>query len=1268
MKKIIIFFFYIISLYVNAQTDLSEFAKIKPPQSYTPQASSLMKMIDYPVNYYSGLVNIEIPLYEIEEGDLRIPITLRYHPSGIKPNENVGRTGAGWSLNAGPQLSRKVNGLKDEKKDYGYFYRKWSEFEKNKENEIYYLLKQERDYKPDIFYYSLLNKSGKFYFDISGKDKYPWEMTVVTNPVEPIRVEMTNLDRSEDKIFSITDEQGRSYRFGSYIHNNWYIEKIISSNKQDSVTYSYNENTFSTKTFVPDTYNIVIEEMLCSFFPYPTGLYNGIIADYPLPYVSLEAANLEYKGETDFVLEDSDPTSSSDICFDPKVSRINYRPIPRLSDRVYSEDILIERCIKTIVTSSTIVEFNGIDDITSIVVKDRSNNKQLRKINFFYKRDKIKTLEKVEVADADNQIQECYSLEYNPLRTVTDNQKSFVNKGIDHWGYYNGWDNGVGFTNKTLNWLDIIKTRQENFAYGEMKSRVKLEADINQAFRETSETYMQQAILTSITYPTGRKSSFFYESHKYLHDYSKDRKHDFAMNGDFCHDTEDYSSTEAPDIEKSAGGLRIKRIEEYDPVLAATLIKEYKYGKDESGRGFIRHQICEEDYAYEFYNIRLLYDSKDSPYPIMTRVKVYGSNPIPNITYEGGASVAYDYVTEYTINNKTGEKLKSIYHYLALPYEDNIYMELTTLKGEKENAWEFGLLLDKTDFKLKNGLYTPLLKKEYSYTGPKELKTKVFNLYLNIDIPTSYFYTLGPWNAGTQGIEYEKAVFQTEFGVSRCKYFDYYLKTGKSLVSKEITTIYNEFGDSLKTIQSNHYDFNEDSNNQGYGILLKKETEKSDRTLLKKEYTYPFNSFFTDPSEEQARLKLLEHNQIETPLFFRYSNNGIINKEQKIKYRIDPTCGLPMPHVFLTNTGVNRTLEEKIRYEKYNKYGRPEHIIKDNFTNFFYLWGFKGKYLIAEIQNTSPETFYNAINQSTVNTTSGNVTFEQAEKLRNNSLLNGAFIKTNNYDPIRGLILSKEPNGLINHYSYDSFGRLMAIKDKDFNILSKYYYKYSNSQKTPFVFKAISSELISENQNGISTYRLKAIVTKGEMESNLQFSWFITTADGYSYERTGIAQNYIEENFTVLGLHTIRCIVKDLLTGKTEELRTSVNVLNNVSLKEVSRNTETDASGNKYIVFNGIIKSMRSTNISLNLELRVEPYRLPYEAIVEISGNKYTYSYTSQKEWGFVDKIDVALNNGEVPIKIKIKLLNQMTYYNLYVYPSGGGRYDNLDGYFDLGK
>ena len=69
----------------NSAQDISpSLPQIIPP---SPTAAALGKYGDVPVGLYTGIPSINIPLYEINDGPLNLPISLNYHAGGIKVEE-----------------------------------------------------------------------------------------------------------------------------------------------------------------------------------------------------------------------------------------------------------------------------------------------------------------------------------------------------------------------------------------------------------------------------------------------------------------------------------------------------------------------------------------------------------------------------------------------------------------------------------------------------------------------------------------------------------------------------------------------------------------------------------------------------------------------------------------------------------------------------------------------------------------------------------------------------------------------------------------------------------------------------------------------------------------------------------------------------------------------------------------------------------------------------------------------------------------------------
>ncbi len=116
MKNLLLIL-YLFPLLLYAQRNYSDeplhrqYANILPP---SPEAASLCEYAETPVSYFYGLPQIDIPLYTVQEGSFSLPVSISYHGGGIKVAELASRVGLGWALNAGGVISRTVCGLPDE--------------------------------------------------------------------------------------------------------------------------------------------------------------------------------------------------------------------------------------------------------------------------------------------------------------------------------------------------------------------------------------------------------------------------------------------------------------------------------------------------------------------------------------------------------------------------------------------------------------------------------------------------------------------------------------------------------------------------------------------------------------------------------------------------------------------------------------------------------------------------------------------------------------------------------------------------------------------------------------------------------------------------------------------------------------------------------------------------------------------------------------------------------------------------------------------------
>ena len=177
----------------------------------SPIVSSLGVFGDIPMDLATGIPNISIPIYELVEGDIRVPISLDYHASGIRVKDRSGIVGVKWALNAGGQL-KVINGIKNTTAQQGMLDASPEVFE-NLPSDVEKFdfleeVKQNGNYlSPEHYSYNILGKNGDFYIDAND------ELFHVP------KKDYTRIDRTHNflgsTINNITDEKGFVYYLGS---------------------------------------------------------------------------------------------------------------------------------------------------------------------------------------------------------------------------------------------------------------------------------------------------------------------------------------------------------------------------------------------------------------------------------------------------------------------------------------------------------------------------------------------------------------------------------------------------------------------------------------------------------------------------------------------------------------------------------------------------------------------------------------------------------------------------------------------------------------------------------------------------------------------------------------------------------------------------------------------------------------------------------------------------------------------------------------------
>lgn len=272
-------FFSVLCLFSFAQNQ-----PFKEVSIASPNAASLGKYADIPISMHTGIPQVSIPVYSLQEGPLQLPVSLSYHSGGLKVLESSSWVGAGWSLNAGGVITRSVQGQPDDRgylsnvekghfSEYGYNGYLWNytpgvgvTTDQNWSPQDAKFIEGKYDGEPDLYFFNFGSYSGKFYFN---DDRTPVLVPEADFKIEPIVSSDIHILG-----FIITTSDGTKYYFGinqssdgnidafettnPYTLQNgssngtaissWYLNKIVSADDQFSIKLIYQKEQYSSYT------------------------------------------------------------------------------------------------------------------------------------------------------------------------------------------------------------------------------------------------------------------------------------------------------------------------------------------------------------------------------------------------------------------------------------------------------------------------------------------------------------------------------------------------------------------------------------------------------------------------------------------------------------------------------------------------------------------------------------------------------------------------------------------------------------------------------------------------------------------------------------------------------------------------------------------------------------------------------------------------------------------------------------------------------------
>ena len=904
----------------------------------SPQAAAFARYGEYPVSHATGVPQIEIPLYTLDTGDYQLPLSLSYHASGIKALDVSGPVGLGWVLNAGGVISRTVCGVPDfDHPSYRMYFKNKGDVVKatlisplaaDVWNRIF-LGDPRYDSESDRYSYNFAGKSGLFRYDVYTEKPF-------TIPHEPLLIERT------DDGYEITDTDGTVYTFEAtetcqapgmdpYV-SAWYLTEITTAEKKHVINFTYAMGEPYTVRYRADQMHQGNEIVFESQFTYHE-------------YTNRTFSDTDIQGYQFRV---------------PLLQSITWNTVRVTLD--YEEDRLDAQH----------------ERLTSIEVKDGGTvvrHVSLENGVYFGSNEwnyRLKLAGVTVKGKSGDTAGEHYSFAYN--NTAPPAHYNAINSpdprptvcAEDYWGYYCG------------------RTFTSLIPKGIFSS--------GGADRSVSTGPAQMCMLESITYPTGGKTEFDFESN---------------------------STTTGALL----GGLRIASIVNKDSDGTVLERKTYTY---DSGKATM--SVSNDLFSYEddmYYFVRHSFGS----YQSISRPHRFAiSSPVLPLTGWSGSPVFYSKVTEYegTAYDNSGKTEYSYTQDFESSYpgsevDDNLVplplRFYSTLYNNDEGTVP-ALLTSKVAYRKDGSSYVKQQTESYTYTelspgrdtvsvGVRLGRTGVGHIYYeNIDFSSAPYPSMDSY--------YNHIVYTTVRGYIRQR-----LLTKKTLTDHE--TGYSE------------------THTYSYDTTLRGKLPVEETVTNSDGKSYKRKTYYSYLLPNELPSGMLAANYLDVPVKVEESYGGSATRTEHTLYQRKDGSYLPQSVKRSDNGGGERTL---LTYTLYDGHGNPREATTLDGRTYVFLWSYGNRYPVMVIEGLTFSQVQSALGEREIPglAAAAAPTLSMLKSCAG-QLPEGALATLYTYYPSVGVASETRPDGYTLEYTYDSLGRLTRVEDTG-GVVETYEYHY----------------------------------------------------------------------------------------------------------------------------------------------------------------------------------------------------------------------------------
>lgn len=954
----------------------------------TPQTAEFVQFGNTNVNYYNGLLDLDIPLFGYKDTAFELDMSIKYISDGFKPGRRPSMVGNNWILNVGGSITRNVKGNPDDVRQEhkngllaairdGNFkqYSKEDLLNLNiphaTKNRLY--PEPEYDMAPDIFDFNFGRHKGRFIIDNAGNAKcisgggYRIDLSGMTVQ------DYSKTNALKRSVITITTPDGYLYTFGEdtssleySVPNNpgklrsrpvqitsWYLSSIRDETRKHLLTFSYQSRLQKNK------YHFFVKSYM-----------NGTQWIYYRPDKNGYTKPPESRAIGD---RDTDHFLMEDKVYTPIIETIS------------AGDVKINFATETFP-----VNFFGDSDgndliyLSGITMTENANT--IKSCKFDYQTSgRYFFLKKATLHDQ-SENPGIYSFDYDVSSTLPDP----LTTSVDHWGFWNG-----GY--------EIINNADTYLSDGNFNQRKA----VNTAVSECT-------MLKTITYPTKGEEKIGYEYNRYRY-YLTKRIDSYAWD------------TNTTTYDTPFGGVRIKSLTLHDPSTEKDRHRSFSYldptTGTESGR---THELP----RYHMPDERMVYYSSHLDYTEERTLNVYSvsSNSIGR----------FNNISEYPIG----------YSYVAETFDDGSFCRyhFSSLADVPDNA-KFGksYIQNPVDLRSRSFGFNQIVDKALNYT-PNDLSAFRGKL-LSKETHNNRYHKVATeeykYNLVDNVSDYEVSIENNTGVFLASKIF-----TVPCLLIQEILTDDNGV-EILHNFKYNNYGFvtqKETVNSNGDHVYLKSFYPEDPIGLYPDEHYNNLKSSnrIEDPIAFIKYVQKAGENErrIVDAIQFLYEpfKDCGIQKRSVLKFPALKT--LPENTDFSKTENMLQLMDPVEAYDNYDYYGNLITYRSGNEENV-YLWKNEGRDLEAEIKGSTYQEVKDALG---ISPEYYSLSYNTSRLIKLKEKLIHAHVTIYDYKSQVGMKYVSTPAGKESYFQYDSYGRLKKSfrrgKDGELQLLNfnKYHY------------------------------------------------------------------------------------------------------------------------------------------------------------------------------------------------------------------------------------